>query len=224
MGSFLAIGGAAISLPTPMLVAIVASVVVVTIGAGLALWRVRRRSTRQDLSVRVPLDGLHGPMAAHAAFRCIEAEIVRIDPAFRLTLLTSSDSIDHFGLSYTWEFLADLPTRQARAIGALRPLSDGSGDDDEGESPALCIELDVRPGRLLAPNGETLPALPRKFVDSPAAVAELASQGADFIGGDTSMTLSTKVLPSGRAVWHTHCFDREYRSDFATSVEDSALA
>ncbi len=59
------------------------------------------------------------------------------------------------------------------------------------------------------------PALPQAFRDSAEAAQALAQQGADFISGDSHMTLSVKRLTTGAIVWHTICWDKEYTTPFA---------
>ncbi len=90
--------------------------------------------------------------------------------------------------------------------------------DDEGP---WCIDLSVRPvfdprtkGYKIPPLSAQ-PALPLEFRDSAEAVKALARQGADFLSGDGHMTLSTKVLPNGTAVWHTTIWDKPYETPFA---------
>ncbi|NWF81290.1 MAG: hypothetical protein HXY37_14805 [Chloroflexi bacterium] len=74
-------------------------------------------------------------------------------------------------------------------------------------------EIDSAPFVLtqrIGPDGagaEHTPALPLPFRDSPEVVAELATDGVDFIAGPTDMKLEGRVLTTGEAVWQTYYYD-----------------
>lgn len=57
--------------------------------------------------------------------------------------------------------------------------------------------------------------MPRDFIDSPDAVRELTRAGADWVAGDSDMTLATRRLPSGEVVWTTESYGKEFATPFA---------
>ena len=62
---------------------------------------------------------------------------------------------------------------------------------------------------------EKHPALPFPFTDSPEAVRTLADQGEDLISGDIHLTLQTRMLSTGEAVWWSMAYSVEYTTPFA---------
>jgi len=84
--------------------------------------------------------------------------------------------------------------------------------DVEKDETALCVTSDVSPG---------VPALDQplllEFKDSPAAVAELAKAGVDWVAGSTRMTLASRRAANGTAVWFVEMFGKEYTTPFTAS-------
>ncbi len=170
----------------------------------------------RDIRETRELADLRGPLTAREALNTILPHVRQIDPEFKLTFVGSGESINDEGRAYAWDFFFEFGRAQRLGDFTVR-LCPREGDD---EGP-WCIDMHVRPVRnpvaqsLKIPPEPPRPALPLRFRDSAEAVRTLAEQGADFVSGDTHMTLSSKVLPGGVVVWHTICWDREYQTPFA---------
>jgi hypothetical protein len=183
------------------------------------------------------LPGVVGALTAREALAAILPAVRQVDRAFVLRLVTSGEDIDQRGRATVWEFFFDFPRRRARGIFSITPC------DVEVEPSRCCLRAVVRPKQretgIAAQLVESLkhdraalayvrrvwreaearePVLPLDFRDSPEAVRALADQGADWISGSTSMTLSSKRLPSGELVWSTLMYDDEFRTPFAGGV------
>ncbi len=180
------------------------------------------------------LHGVAGALTAREALAAILPAVRQVDRVFFLRLVTSGEDIDHRGRATVWEFFFDFPRRQAQGIFSVTPR------DVEVEPSRCCLRAVVRPKHretgIAAQLVESLkhdraalayvrrvwreaearePVLPLDFRDSPEAVRALADQGADWISGSTSMTLSSKRLPSGELVWSTLMYDDEFQTPFA---------
>jgi hypothetical protein len=155
---------------------------------------------------RQPVPGHHGGMTAYEAWAVVAPAAAGLDPAPRLTLITSGLDMSHEGRSRAWEFIFYLPTRNATAMLSLGP-EEGAEDVDTAQSILTQrIGPAINAGR---------PAFPVRFRDSPEVVAEFSSRGVDFVAGPTDMKLEGRLAPSGRAVWVTWYWDREYTTPFA---------
>lgn len=167
------------------------------------------------------LSSLRGPLTAREALTAILPQVREADPEFKLTFVGSGEGINHEGRAYAWDFFFESVRSQQMGDFTVR-LFPREGDD---EGP-WCMDMRVRPIRDSATRSLKLtprpprPALPVDFRDSPEAVRALAEQGADWISGDTHMTLSSKVRPDGAVVWHTFCWDQEYQTPFANLDSD----
>ena len=182
------------------------------------------------------LPGLVGPLTAREALAAIVPAVRQVDRVFVFRLVTSGEDIDYRGRATVWEFFFDFPRRNGLGIFAVKPCQ------VEGEPGPCCLQVAVRPKHretgIAARLVESLrhdraalayvrrvwreadarePVLPLDFRDSPEAVRALAEQGADWISGSTSMTLSSKRLPSGELVWSTLMYDDEFQTPFAGS-------
>ena len=180
------------------------------------------------------LPGVVGAQTAREALAAILPAVRQVDRVFVLRLVTSGEDIDHRGRASVWEFFFDCPRREAHGIFTVEPCN----VEDEPFSCCLRTKLRPKPGLtgIAAQLVESLkhdraalaylrrgwreaearqPVLPLDFRDSPEAVRALADQGADWISGSTSMTLSSKRLPSGELVWSTLMYDDEFQTPFA---------
>ena len=181
------------------------------------------------------LPGVVGSLTAREALAAILPAVRQVDRVCVLRLVTSGEDIDHRGRTTVWEFFFDFPRRNGLGIFAVKPC------DVEEEPSPCCLRAKVRPKYyrdtgIAAQLVERLkhdraalayvrrvwreaearePVLPLDFRDSPEAVRALADQGADWISGSTSMTLSSKRLPSGELVWSTLMYDDEFQTPFA---------
>lgn len=184
----------------------------------------------EETRTRENLPRLYGPVTARQAFEVVLAHVEKVDRDFKFVLVTSGQDINHEGRALLWEFFFDFPRRRASGVFAVRLRSDEEVDDGP-----MCIETHLRPAypdtgfmprlkRDRASRGyleqawiksvEAKRGLPLSFRDSPEAVQELATQGVDWIAGDTSMTLSSKVLATREIVWSTVSWDKEYHTPF----------
>lgn len=156
---------------------------------------------------RQPVSGHYGSMTACEAWAVVAPVAAGLDPASRLTLITSGLDMSPEGLSRTWEFIFHLPGRNATAMVSLEP-EEGAEDVDTAQT--------VLTQRIGPAIDAERPAFPVRFRDSPEVVAEFSSRGVDFVAGPTDMKLEGRVLPSGNAVWVTWYWDGEHTTPFAT--------
>jgi hypothetical protein len=146
-----------------------------------------------------------GPTTAHQAWAHARPRAEAFDAKARLVLVTSGTDLRPDGRSSRWEFLFELPSRQATLLASLAPPDDGDPDT----APArLTLRVQPAPGR--APG----PALPSRFRDSPDVVAEFAANGVDFVAGPSDMKLEARVLGAGPA-WITWTWDGERHAAFS---------
>ena len=122
-------------------------------------------------------------------------------------LITSGADINAEGCSSGWEFVFHFPNRSAQAVYSLE------SSDPERSDAALRLKWRLSPRRDI--KGEDA-RLPLQFTDSPEAVQQLSRMGVDWIAGDPDMTLSTKRLPSGEAVWIVESYGKELTTPFVT--------
>ena len=95
--------------------------------------------------------------------------------------------------------------RLAQAVYGLQPT------DPEATGSPVRLTFRISP----RPDAEGKGAgLPLDFVDSPDAVRELTRAGADWIAGDPDMTLSTRRLRTGKMVWVTESYGKEFVTPF----------
>lgn len=184
----------------------------------------------EEIRVREDLPELRGPVTARQAFEVVLPRVEKIDRDFKFVLVTSGQDINHEGRALLWEFFFDFPRGRATGISAVQLRS-----EEEIDRGAMCVETHVRPAypdtgfmpllkrdrasrayleRAWDKSVKAKRGLPLSFRDSPEAVRDLAGQGADWIAGDTSMTLSSKVLASGEIVWSTVSWDKEFHTSF----------
>jgi len=151
-----------------------------------------------------------GPITARQAFALAEGELKRRNmTVFRFTFISAGEHIDQRGYSIHWELFFELPESAELVIVTMEP----QGDAWEDRQPALSISLTRKPWLVK----ESRPALPRQFRDSPEAVTALAEQGADWISGNTQMTLSTRFTGKGKFVWHTETYGGVLETGFSES-------
>jgi len=150
-----------------------------------------------------PVTATPGPRGAHAAWDLVRAHAQALDPKWRLVGITSGTDLRPDGRSATWEFVFDLPGREAMLLATLAPPADA---DPDTAAPGLTLR--VRTGRA---SGAPLPV---PFRDSPEVVAGFAAEGVDFVAGPTDMKLEARVLASGPA-WITFDWNGERHAAFA---------
>lgn len=173
------------------------------------------------------VQSLVAPVTARQAFGVAQAAVEAYGGDARLTMIVSGEDISVEGLARLWEFLFIFPSNRMQGI-----ITVAVCDDDVEEGKRLCLRERVTPfvqaGGMLdkmvregtvtpgfieeqwRKEVERQPGLPVPFRDSPEAVRELREKGADFIAGDTHMTLAAKVNESGEAVWQTIVWNVEY--------------
>ncbi len=187
----------------------------------------------KEIRERQELPELRGPVTARQAFDIVLPRVQLIDRDFKFTLVTSGQDINHEGRALLWEFFFDFPRRRGSGVFSVLLSS-----QEEIDQAPMCMLTHVRPAypdtgfmpqlKRDPANRATLErawdksvqgkkALPLSFRDSTEAVADLQRQGVDWIAGDTSMTLTSKVLPGGQVVWSTISWDKEYQTPFAAS-------
>ena len=189
----------------------------IALAAGLGLFWVRLRTHRRPLMpeavkaaasapiapTRRTVREAPGPLSARQAWELVQPVLRNLDPAPRLTLLTSGLDLNSAGLSFTWEFGFELPATGQYALLGIVPSGEGPSIDTD----ALVLEQRLQPLRRMP--AVARPVLPTDFTDSPEAVAEFTRQGIDFVSGRSEMSLSARVLPSGEAVWVTEDWHAE---------------
>jgi len=154
------------------------------------------------------MSNMTGPITARQAFALAEEELKRQKAnSFRFTFISAGEHIDHRGLSVHWELFFELLDSGELAMFTLEP----QGEAWEEMQPPLSISITRKPWTINA----SKPTLPHEFIDSPEAVIALAEQGADWISGDTRMTLSTKFTDTGKPVWHAETGDGVLETDFS---------
>lgn len=159
-------------------------------------------------SLEVHLAGTSGPVTARQASVLAKQELKRQNAnSFRFTFISAGEYIDHRGLSVHWELFFELPGSGELVMFTIEP----QGDAWEEMQPPLSISITRKPWKI----DESKPVLPHEFIDSPEAVTALTEQGADWVSGDTRMTLSTKFTATGKPVWHTETEDGVLEMDFA---------
>jgi hypothetical protein len=170
--------------------------------------RFRRESRAKESRTTEELPGLQGPLTAREALQVVLPRLPWTDQDLRLVFIGSGEDVNHEGRATLWEYFFEFPRRRARANFMVQPCDTGSEEPE-----TWCVDIHVK--KFGERFGPPRPPLPLEFQDSDAAVRALGEQGADWITGDTHMTLSTHVLPDGEIVWRTHCWDVEYRTPFA---------
>lgn len=156
------------------------------------------------------MNTISGPITARQAFALAEAELKRQHTkAFRFTFISAGEYIDPRGLSVHWELFFELPESGELVMFTLSP----QGDAWEELQPTLSISVTRKPWKI----DTSKPALPHEFIDSPEAVMALTEQGADWVAGDTRMTLSAKFTHAGQPVWHAETEHGVIEADFHES-------
>jgi hypothetical protein len=175
------------------------------------------RAIRQELHFSRELEDIRHPRSAYQAFRSIHPFVNKLDRQARLKMIVSQPGIDAEGASAHWEFFFDLVQRRAHLI-CDWALSWNEASDDFG--PAR-VELAIKPFpsvdspiRQLVASGKLLhrqmvglwkqecersPALPKRFRDTDAVLADLNQQGLDV--SQTEFSVRTGLSPEGRISW-----------------------
>ncbi len=182
---------------------------------------------------RTRLAGITGPLTASEAFVIVDPAAKGYDADAFCHLLTAGERINGEGLSDLWELFYMMPNARAKAT--LGVGIDEHCDPDEEWEQRFLFE-DVRPFahhepgnilRRLIRGGafdvraqwrqelERHAPLPLPFRDSPEAVRTFIAQGEDFFSGDIHLTVQTKTLATGEAVWWSMAYGVEYTTPFA---------
>ena len=157
---------------------------------------------------RYPVPHLSGSMTVRQAWSEAARAASELDPRFRLTVVTSGLDVNFEGRSRTWEFIFFLPGRSETALVTLE--ADPMNEDVDSAGCILTRRL-----QPASPQDGKKTQFPVPFRDSPEVAAEFSAQGADFLSGPTDMKIEGRILPDGKAVWVTCCWDREYLAPFA---------
>jgi hypothetical protein len=192
------------------------------------------RPITEEVRTEEKLPGLSGPSTAREALAAIMPAVRKIDSDHKFSLVASGEDIDQQGYAFLWEFFFHFPRRQARGIFSVQPTDVAAMD----KGCDLCLKVDLKPiytgtaaqvrkrlkddrdaiaylRKIWDESEQEKQALPLTFRDSPEAVRSLAEQGVNWSAGDTSLTLSSKVLPSGEIVWCTYSYGKEFHTPFA---------
>lgn len=191
--------------------------------------------TEDPIQKRTRLAGVTGSLTAREAFAVADPAAKGYDADAFCHLMTAGERIDGEGLSDLWELFYMLPNARARATFGVG--IDEHCDPDEEWEQRFLFEA-VRPfanhqprgvlGRLIRGGAFDIRAqwrrelgrhapLPVSFRDSPEAVRELIVQGEDFVSGDIHLTLQTRTLATGEAVWWSMAYGVEYTTPLAES-------
>lgn len=138
-----------------------------------------------------------GPVTALEAAAFARPFVQKLDGNQRLVGISALGGVSSDGRSATWELAFDLPTLRGSAVAAFTPAGD-TGDD-------LVVTLH---GSSRQHHAKT-PSLPPQPVDSPAAIAELEAQGADFTAGDSHANLACGCFADRPGVWESADHDRK---------------
>lgn len=189
--------------------------------------------TEDPMEKRTRLAGITGPLTAREAFAIADPAAKGYDADAFCHLITAGERIDGKGLSDLWELFYMLPNARARAT--FRVGIDEHCDPDEEWEQRFLFE-DVRPfahhkpgdilGRLIRVGAFDVRAqwrrelerhapLPVSFRDSPEAVRAFIADGENFASGDIHLTLQTRTLATGEAVWWSMAYGIEYTTPFA---------
>lgn len=153
----------------------------------------------------IEFPGVRGPITAKEALALVLPTAQKTSGKPVLVLITSGSDINGEGLSSRWEFVFHFPDQLSQAVYSFE-----SGDPEVSDSPLhLSWRLSPRPG---AKGDEA--GLPLDFTDSPEAARRLSDRGLDWIAGDPDITLATKRLSSGKAVWVVESYGKELTVPF----------
>ena len=168
--------------------------------------------------------------AGHAFHNCLPIATEFDRNACLMLIVAPDGSIQADGCSPRWEFLFDLPRRRAQMIAIWH----FPGSEPSDDFPAARIEVSVTPfpppdsiPRQLVRDGQLLrrqliamwhkerrrkPALPHKFRDSDAVMAEFAGSGLDVT--QTEVTLRAECKASARPLWVADARRSSFRTRF----------
>jgi hypothetical protein len=172
-----------------------------------------------------------GPLPFSTAFALARLRIDEIDAEAFFTLATSGH-LDAKGRSPIWELFFALPTVLARAELDVHAASEGDhaefGPDRIVQRVTSVLEKGTILNQLWESAGRderellagqireqfsNTEALPRDFVDSPAAVTACISRGANIVSSSSDLTLVAK-RELGDAVWELRVGSRLFTVPF----------
>lgn len=187
----------------------------------------------QTINQERKLPTLTEPPTARQAFAVVAPVAAQYDPEARLVRVSSGENISYLGTASSWEWVFLLPNRRARALfrTELR-LDPQTGLPDANylverimpfpEAGAVVAQMrgagtmtDATINQAWQQELLARPPLPIPFRDSPEAVQSLSAQGADFVDSDDPLSLTSKLLANGDAVWSVLIEDDEYQTPFA---------
>lgn len=148
-----------------------------------------------------------GDITVHSAWIIVSQIAEQHDHKAKLTFITSGMDLNREGRSHTWEFFFLLPSRKSTAMISLEPDSQCENVDN---APCILIQR-LKP---TIPSDRYKLSLPLPFRDSPEAVAEFIAKGVDFEAGPSDMKLESRALPSGKVLWVTYYWDKEFAIPF----------
>lgn len=189
--------------------------------------------TEQPIEKRTRLAGITGPITARDAFAISDPVAKSYDADAFCHLMNAGERINSEGISDLWELLYLFPGERARAIFGVGIDEHCDPDEEwelrylfEGVRPFVRHEPGGILGRLIRSGAFDVRAqwqrelerhapLPVPFRDSPEAVRMFIAQGEDFVSGDIHLTVQTRTLATGEAVWWSMAYGVEYTTPFA---------
>ena len=192
----------------------------------------RKRGSLQNFETVEAVESTIAPLTAQQAMAIADKKIRAIDTTFHLAYIGSSEDINHEGRASSWEIQVFFPNRSANGEFIVEPLPDDPDlhhlqlrsritvDEPKGIASELLRRLEKNRKGLEYVRAQwkkserSRPILPTDFIDSPEAVRFLAGSGVNWTSGSSS-TLTSRVLPSGEAVWSTVVHNREFCTPFS---------
>ncbi|MFG0305668.1 MAG: hypothetical protein ACF8Q5_05585 [Phycisphaerales bacterium JB040] len=189
------------------LIFVIAAVTAVALGGGVALYLALRtpRPSTAAVTLKPQLLKACGPISARQAVHLARAALKKHAPPGALRGLCSGSDLDHKGLSCRWTVTLETHAGQRTAV-----VRFGSSTSLTGSALVAQCELLPTPPRPGKPLTDT-------FEDSPAALANLMREGADFHDG-AKATLAARPDQHGRPVWKLDVQGRSFETPFVEAA------
>ncbi len=187
---------------------------------------------KHPIEKRTRLAKIEDPVTVREAFAISDPAAKCYDADAFCHLMSAGERINGEGGSDLWELFYMLPNARARASFGVG-IDEHCDPDEEWEqrylfesvrpfahyNPDDILEHLIRSGAFdveaqWRQELERHTSLPFSFRDSPEAVRTFIVQGEDFVSGDIHLTLQTKMLATGEAVWWSMAYSVEYMTPF----------
>lgn|GEM_PF-3520831 len=190
------------------LIFVAAAAAAVTIGGGIALVLALRspKASTSAVTLKPQLLKACGPVSARQAVHLARAALKKHAQPGALRGLSSGSDLDHTGLSCRWTVTLETHSGQRTAV-----VRFGSSTSLTGSALVAQVELLPTPPRPGKP-------LTESFEDSPAALAHLIRNGAEFGPGVTKATLAARPDQHGRPVWKLDIQGRSFETPFVEAA------